>query len=97
MVTGLGVGLAGALGGGLATGLGFLLTGSLVYGGEACIQHGVLRWLLYRAGAMPWNYARFLDYAAGRALLQKVGGGYRFLYPALYDYFADLPADEGGG
>ncbi len=39
---------------------------------------------------MPWNYARFLDYAAERILLRKVGGGYIFIHRLLMEYFASL-------
>jgi len=59
-------------------------------GGTACIQHFVLRWLLWRKGAIPWNYPRFLDYAAEHILLQKVGGGYMFVHRFLLEYFASL-------
>jgi serine/threonine protein kinase/DNA polymerase III delta prime subunit/MFS family permease len=61
-------------------------------GGIACIQHFVLRWLLWRDGAMPWNYPRFLNYAAEHTLLQKVGGGYMFVHRFLLEYFASLEA-----
>jgi hypothetical protein len=39
---------------------------------------------------MPWNYPRFLDYAAERILLRKVGGGYIFTHRLLLDYMATL-------
>ena len=39
---------------------------------------------------MPWNYAAFLDYAAGRVFLRKVGGGYIFVHRMLLEYFAAL-------
>jgi serine/threonine protein kinase len=59
-------------------------------GGTACIQHFVLRWLLWREGAIPRNYPHFLDYAAEHILLQKVGGGYMFVHRFLLEYFASL-------
>ncbi|GAC1701672.1 MAG: hypothetical protein PVS3B3_29280 [Ktedonobacteraceae bacterium] len=59
-------------------------------GGIACIQHFILRLLLKDAGVMPWNYPRFLDYAAERILLRKVGGGYIFTHRLLLDYFVTL-------
>jgi hypothetical protein len=64
------------------------------YGGLDVIQHYIVRLLLWRAGAMPWDYARFLDYAAEELnFLQKVGGGYIFVHRYLLEYFAamDLP------
>ena len=39
-------------------------------------------------GSIPGNYVRFLDYAAERILLRKVGGGYTFIHRMLLDYFA---------
>jgi eukaryotic-like serine/threonine-protein kinase len=56
-------------------------------GGEACLRHFVLRFLLVRSGVIPWNYAKFLNYAAERILLRKVGGGYT-IHRMLLDYFA---------
>ena len=83
---------------GLAQGLGTMsvgaLLGALLAGGLACIQHFVLRLLLWRAGTMPWNYARFLDYAADRLFLRKVGGGYIFVHRLLLEHFASLTAPE---
>ncbi len=57
-------------------------------GGAACLKHYVLRlWLIYN-GSTPWNYVRFLDYAADRILLRKVGGGYMFIHRMLLEHFA---------
>ena len=68
--------------------LGLLLGLSL--GGAAFMQHFILRWFFWRAGSLPWNYPRFLDYAAERILLHKVGGGYIFVHRLLLEYFATL-------
>jgi uncharacterized BrkB/YihY/UPF0761 family membrane protein len=62
----------------------------LILSSFACIQHFTLRFILYRNGHTPWNYARFLDYAAERIFLRKVGGGYIFVHRLLQDYFASL-------
>lgn len=61
-----------------------------LYPGLACIQHFMLRLLLYRSGAIPWNYARFLNYATSRLLLQRWGGRYQFRHDLLQDHFAQL-------
>jgi len=61
---------------------------SLWYGGLDVIQHFVLRLILCLTGHIPWNYARFLDYAAERIFLRKVGGGYIFVHRLLQEYFA---------
>jgi hypothetical protein len=73
------------------------LIGSLRAGGFACLKHVVLRLLLWLIKSIPWNYARFLDHAAERILLRKVGAGYIFIHRLLLDYFASLetiPAHE---
>jgi hypothetical protein len=80
----LGVGPAFGLAFGLVFGLGM----GLRAGGEACLKHVVLRIWLIRNGSTPWNYVRFLDNAAERLLLRKVGGGYAFIHRMLLDYFA---------
>jgi eukaryotic-like serine/threonine-protein kinase len=64
------------------------LTAALIYGGLACIQHVVLRFLLWHSGAMPLKYARFLDTAADLLFLRKVGGGYIFVHRLLLEHFA---------
>jgi hypothetical protein len=53
-------------------------------------MHVVLRYMLWRNGDVPLNYAWFLDYAAERVLLRKVGGGYMFIHRYLLEYFAGL-------
>ena len=60
----------------------------LKYGGVTCLQHFNLRRVLYRKGRIPWNYARFLDYASERLLMKKVGGGYVFYHRMLMEHFA---------
>jgi DNA polymerase III delta prime subunit len=63
-------------------------------GGAAYVQHFVLRFLLWWARSVPFNYPRFLDYAAERIFLLKVGGGYIFIHRLLLEYFADVEADK---
>ncbi len=73
-------------------GLAYGSFGWLIYGGRACLQHSILRFTLWRNGSTPrpWEYVQFLDYAADRVLLRKVGGGYIFVHRLLMDYFAGL-------
>ena len=68
-------------------GMGF---GLVAGGGEACVKHFILRVILYCNGYIPWNYARFLDYATERIFLQKVGGGYIFVHRLLLEHFAQM-------
>ena len=65
------------------------ISGGLAYGGLAARQYGRLRTRLYELGLIPNEYIRFLDYAAERSLLRKVGGGYTFMHALLLDYFAN--------
>lgn len=70
------------------------LVGALTFGGLACIEHVVLRLFLWRGGVLPWKLARFLDYAAERILLRRIGGGYIFMHRLLLEYFASLDEDD---
>jgi hypothetical protein len=64
--------------------------GGLYFGGLAFIQHFIIRFTLSIKRYIPWKLARFLDYAADRILLRKVGGGYIFIHRLLLEYFAAL-------
>ncbi|MGK7893222.1 MAG: NACHT domain-containing protein [Xenococcus sp. (in: cyanobacteria)] len=76
----------GLIGGGMVGGGLMGAAGS----GIICIQHFILRLIMWRSGYIPWNYARFLDYATECNLLQKVGGGYIFIHRLLLEHFAQL-------
>ena len=64
---------------GVGCGLAF---GLLAYG-----QHRRLVRLLHDRGHLPADPADFLNYAAERNLLRKVGGGYTFVHALLLEYF----------
>lgn len=81
-------GLAGGLQVGLSIGLIVGVLAALQKGGLFCLRHFAVRALLAMQGSVPWHYARFLDIAAERLLLQKIGGGYLFTHDLLRDYFA---------
>ena len=72
----------------------FSLIGSLIAGAYPCLQHLILRVLLWKNGCAPWAYAQFLEFAAERILVHRVGGGYAFVHRALLEYFAALHARE---
>lgn len=97
LISGVSFGLSFGLFGGPLRGLGGLglgvLTG-LACGGIPCIQHLALRLILFLQGSIPWNYARFLDYASDRLFLQKIGGRYRFVHDLLRSHFAAPPPGE---
>jgi hypothetical protein len=85
---GLCLGLSAGLSAGLVSGLLVGANTGLLFGGRACLQHLGLRLFLVRNGSAPWRYAGFLDYAAERLFLRKVGGGYVFIHRLLQDHFA---------
>jgi hypothetical protein len=62
--------------------------------GVACLRHFSLRLILYHNSYIPWNYARFLDYATERIFLQKVGGGYIFIHRMLMEHFANMELEQ---
>ena len=82
-------GLLGGFLGGLLIGLIAGLAFGLDYGGLAVIQHTILRWMLYRSGDAPLNYAEFLQYTSARHLTRQVGGGFIFRHRMLMELFAD--------
>jgi hypothetical protein len=89
------------IGGGLLVGLviGLLvrLATGFRYGGRACVQHLLLRLTLRYHGFVPQQYVDFLDYAAERIFLRKVGAGYSFIHRRLQDYFAARYMEPAGG
>ncbi len=75
---------------GMNYGIGFGIFGGMIFGGYACIQHGVLRLLLWLNGFAPLRYVRFLDHAAALLFLRKAGGGYIFVHRMIMEHFAEL-------
>ncbi len=68
----------------------------LIFGGLATVQHRRLFKIFAQKGVVPpSDYVAFLDYAAERSLLRKVGGGYIFVHALLLDYFTELSKREG--
>jgi tetrahydromethanopterin S-methyltransferase subunit G len=93
LVDGFGTGLRSGLGYGLAG----VLAGGLIFGGYTCLQHVVLRFILYREGVMPKDYVGFLNYATERIFLRRVGAGYVFVHRLLLEHLAGLAAEKSGG
>jgi hypothetical protein len=60
------------------------------FGIGAFVKHFILRFFLAQRGELPWHLVPFLDEAAERLLLRKVGGSYIFVHRTLMDYFAEL-------
>jgi hypothetical protein len=55
-------------------------------GGLACLQHILLRSILWLRGDAPWNYAKFLKYTETLLVIQHVGGQYKFVHNLLQNY-----------
>ncbi|WP_335219808.1 tetratricopeptide repeat protein [Nostoc sp.] len=58
------------------------------------IKHFVLHIILYKTGAIPWNYKYFLDYAKELVFLQKTGSGYIFIHRLLIEHFSLIKRDQ---
>lgn len=56
--------------------------------------HYPLRFVLTRAGHLPWRLALFLDYCVDRIFLRRVGGGYIFVHRLLQEHFASLTPED---
>jgi DNA polymerase III delta prime subunit len=65
------------------------LAAGLAQGGIPGLQHLMLRLILHVRGSLPWNLRPFLDAAAERILLRKVGGAYIFIHGLFLEYFAE--------
>lgn len=94
LVFGLSVGLIGGIISGLSVGIILGLSVGLFFGGWACIQHFVLRLVLYFKGYIPWNYTQFLNWSTQLIFLQKVGGGYIFIHRLLLEHFAKMSIES---
>ncbi|NES71527.1 MAG: hypothetical protein F6K24_43170, partial [Okeania sp. SIO2D1] len=66
----------------------FLLLFVFIIFGTCILQHLILRITFFLTKKAPWNYARFLNYATEKMLLQRVGGGYRFIHRLLQERLA---------
>jgi phospholipase C len=75
--------------GGVLVGAFFGLVGGLIGGGLYAIRNVVLRLVFWMSGSLPLGYVAFLDYAASKLFLRKVGGGYIFVHRMLLEYLAD--------
>lgn len=105
LITGLIIGLISGLFFGLLFGIlfgliiGILVGGfigvlcGLIFGLDAALRHYVLRFWFRGSHNFPLDALPFLEDAAMRILLQRVGGGYSFTHHLLLDYFADLDMD----
>lgn len=97
MLVGTLYGLSGDLIGMLIATLVLGLLSGLLFGGTPYLQHYILRYILWRNGAIPWWYVKFLEDTTARILLRRVDGGYSFPHRLFLDYFADLPQETPSG
>jgi len=94
LLSGLDDGLDVGLGMGVAFGLLFGFGSGLIVNGADVMKHCLLRLVLWLQRHIPWNYARFLDYATALIFLRKVGGGYIFVHRLILEHFAGLDEKE---
>ena len=71
-----------------------LISGVIGGGGKTCFQHITLRFILNFLNLAPWNYARFLNYAAELRLMKRIGGGYVFYHRMLMEHFANMELEK---
>ncbi|MBD2694343.1 NACHT domain-containing protein [Anabaena catenula] len=74
---GLAVGLLGGLGANESSGV-------------VCLQHFILRQMLYKKGCIPKNYEKFLNFVSVRRLMNQIGGSYIFFHRMLLEHFARM-------
>jgi hypothetical protein len=79
---------------GIVSGIFTGLIAGLRLGGLALLRHGILRLILSIFVGLPLKFVTFLDAAAARILLHKVGGGYIFIHRMLLEHFASAGHDE---
>lgn len=61
-----------------------------LYGAGSVVNHYWLLFWLMRLKKIPKQYTTFLDEAANRVLLNKVGGGYMFIHRLLQEHFSEM-------
>jgi hypothetical protein len=82
---------------GLATGMGALLGGGIIFGGLVpIIQHYYVRFLLFANQGLPLNIVTLLNQATQLFLQRRVGGGYKFIHRLVLEHVANKfdPAKE---
>ncbi|HSH04824.1 MAG TPA: protein kinase [Anaerolineae bacterium] len=65
-----------------------VIVGTFIGYAGSFLEHFLLRILLWRQKAIPWQYISFLEQAVNLGFLRKVGGGYIFMHRLLQEYFA---------
>lgn len=73
---------------------GILLLGmalaALCFGALSCLQHLLLRLLIWRADQFPFRMVTFLDQVSHLAIVRRVGVGYMFMHRLLEEYCARI-------
>lgn len=76
-----------------------MIAAYLPFGGLAWIRHRVLRFILSRSGTLPFGISdarliRLLDSFEECILLQRVGGGWRFVHRQIQEYLASVSQEN---
>ncbi|MFN8491788.1 MAG: hypothetical protein U0350_29580 [Caldilineaceae bacterium] len=56
-----------------------------------CLQHALVRLMLWWEGVAAFNYAHFLEAMVSSSLLYRTGGGYIFIHRLLLEHFLHSP------
>lgn len=85
-------GILGAVYGpaGVLAGAVIALAAGYLYSGIALLGHWLSHIWLVRSGLVPRRQANFLNFAAQRMLMLKVGDGYMFAHRLLLEHFAQI-------
>lgn len=72
----------------VTAGAGGAMAGFVLFGGITVMRHYALRAALFTGGCAPFRYVSFLEDCSRLKLLQRCGGGYRFIHRTVLDHFA---------
>lgn len=78
----------------ICVGAGFGIAMAFLYGGFSCLQHSILRLILYFHSKFPLTLVAFLEHAKDQNLLRRVGGGYIFIHRLLMEHFAAMTDED---
>jgi hypothetical protein len=69
---------------------------TLIMGGAAVLNHGLVRFFLWRLGLVPSDLADFIDCCVEMTVLRRVGDGFLFAHSLMMDYMAGFESARAG-
>ena len=70
------------------------LVGIFLFGGEALVQHFILRLIMQKNKLLSKHLLPFLENAVDLIFLRKVGGSYIFVHRTLMEHFAEMDLEK---